>query len=114
VLEGVALRASEVIRAMAKLIPISEQLSVDGGVVRNSYFCQFLAAALDRRLTLPSSAELTGLGAAQLAMIGAELATLETLPPAPPASRVIDPEQPVSAELHAKFADAVSRCRSWR
>ncbi len=114
VLEGIGLRASEVMHAMAKLIPISDQLSVDGGVVRNSYFCRFLAGALDRRLTIPSSAELTGLGAAQLAMIGAGLATLETLPPAPPASRVITPEQTVSTDLHARFGDAVSRCRNWR
>jgi len=113
-LEGIALRASEVMRAMAELVPIADQLSVDGGMVRNDYFCRFLAGALDQRLAIPSSAELTGLGTAQLAMIGAGLATLETLPPAPPASRIVTNDQPVPAELHVRFADAVSRCRNWR
>lgn len=114
VLEGIALRASEVMRAMSTLTPLSDQLSIDGGVVSNDYFCRFLAAALDRRLTIPSSAELTGLGAAQLAMIGAGLAAMETLPPAPPAARAIEPDQPLAAALHARFGEAVKRCRAWR
>ncbi|HVJ43764.1 MAG TPA: FGGY family carbohydrate kinase [Dongiaceae bacterium] len=113
-LEGIALRAGEVLRAMAKLVPIAARLSIDGGVMRNDYFCDFLAAVLGRELTVPSTAELTGLGAAQFALIGAGLATLETLPPAPPASRVVTAKEPLSAELIAKFNDAVSRCRNWR
>jgi len=114
VLEGIALRAGELLRAMAKLVPVAERLSIDGGVTRNDYFCDFLAAVLDRELTVPSTAELTGLGAAQFALIGAGLATLDTLPPAPPASRVVKAAAPLSAELIAKFADAVARCRNWR
>ena len=114
VLEGIALRAGELMRAMAKLVPIADRLSIDGGVTWNDYFCDFLAAVLDRRLTIPSTAELTGLGAAQLAMIGAGLATIDTLPPAPPASREVKADEPLAADLIAKFADAVSRCRNWR
>lgn len=114
VLEGIALRAGELLRAMTKLVPLAERLSIDGGVTRNDYFCDFLAAVLNRELTVPSTAELTGLGAAQFALIGAGLATLDTLPPAPPASRVIKAAAPLSAELIAKFADAVARCRNWR
>jgi glycerol kinase len=114
VLEGIALRAGELMRAMATLVPIADRLSIDGGVTRNDYFCDFLAAVLDRQLTIPSTAELTGLGAAQLAMIGAGLATIDTLPPAPPASRTVEAPAPLAAELIAKFADAVARCRNWR
>lgn len=113
-LEGIALRAGELLRAMAKLVPITDQLSIDGGVTRNGYFCDFLAAVLDRQLTIPSTAELTGLGAAQFTMIGAGFATLETLPPAPPADRIVTAETALPAELIARFAEAVSRCRSWR
>jgi glycerol kinase len=113
-LEGIALRAGELLRAMAKLVPIADRLSIDGGVTRNGYFCDFLAAVLDRELTIPSTAELTGLGAAQFALIGAGFATIDTLPPAPPASRVVTAEAPLPAELIARFADAVSRCRNWR
>jgi glycerol kinase len=114
VLEGIALRAGELMRAMAKLVPIADHLSIDGGVTRNDYFCDFLAAVLDRQLTIPSTAELTGLGAAQLAMIGAGLATIDSLPPAPAASRMVKADQPIAGDLIAKFADAVSRCRHWR
>ena len=114
VLEGIALRAGELLRAMSTLVPVANRLSIDGGVTRNDYFCDFLAGVLDRELTVPSTAELTGLGAAQFALIGAGLATLDTLPPAPPASRVVKTAAPLSAELIAKFDDAVSRCRSWR
>jgi glycerol kinase len=111
VLEGIALRAGELLRAMAQLVPLADRLSIDGGVTRNDYFCDFLAAVLDRELTVPSTAELTGLGAAQFALIGAGL---DTLPPAPPASRVVKAAAPLSADLIAKFGDAVSRCRGWR
>lgn len=114
VLEGIALRAGELLRAMAKLVPVADRLSIDGGVTRNDYFCDFLAAALGRKLTVPSTAELTGLGAAQFALIGAGLATLDTLPPAPPASRIVKAKEPLAADLIAKFADAVGRCRNWR
>lgn len=114
VLEGIALRAGELLRAMAKLVPIANRLSVDGGVTRNNYFCDFLAAVLDRTLTVPATAELTGLGAAQFAMIGAGLATPETLPPAPPAARAVTAKEPLSAELVTRFGEAVSRCRNWR
>ena len=114
VLEGIALRAGELLRAMAQLVPVADRLSIDGGVTRNDYFCDFLAAVLGRELTVPSTAELTGLGAAQFALIGAGLATLDTLPPAPPASRVVAAKETLSAELIAKFTDAVARCRNWR
>ncbi|HVJ33927.1 MAG TPA: FGGY family carbohydrate kinase [Terriglobia bacterium] len=113
-LEGIALRAGELLRAMAKLVPVAERLSIDGGVTRNDYFCDFLASVLGRELTVPSTAELTGLGAAQFALIGAGLATLDTLPPAPPASRIVKAPAPLAADLIAKFADAVARCRNWR
>ena len=114
VLEGIALRSGELLRAMAKLVPIADRLSIDGGVTRNDYFCDFLAAVLDRELTIPSTAELTGLGAAQFAMIGAGLVSIDTLPPAPPASRTVKADQPLAADLIARFGDAVSRCRHWR
>ena len=114
VLEGIALRADELLRAMAQLVPVADSLSIDGGVTRNDYFCDFLATVLGRELTVPSTAELTGLGAAQFALIGAGLATLDTLPPAPPASRIVKAPAPLAADLIAKFADAVSRCRNWR
>ena len=113
-LEGVALLAEKVMAAIDKLSPLAPVLSVDGGLTRNRYFTRFLADAMNKRVRVPSSAELTGLGAAQLAMIGVGLADLDSLPPPPPSNAEIEPVAPLSADLHARFAAAVERSRAWR
>jgi glycerol kinase len=113
-LEGVALLAERVMAAIGKLSPLAPVLSVDGGLTRNRYFMRFLADAMNKRVRMPSSAELTGLGAAQLAMIGAGQAGLDTLPPPPPPKVEIAPAAPLSTELRARFTEAVSRSRNWR
>ncbi len=114
VLEGIALRAAEVLAAMGRLVPLAGAVSIDGGLSRNGYFCRFLADALGREIVVPSSAELTGLGAAQLALVGAGAARLEALPPAPPPARRIAPQAALPASGHARFAEAVRRARDWR
>jgi glycerol kinase len=114
VLEGVALLAGTVMTAIDRLSPLSPVLSIDGGLTRNRYFMRFLADAMSKRVRSPSSAELTGLGAAQLAMIGAGLATLDALPPSPPPKAEIASTQPLSGALHARFSDAVERSKVWR
>jgi glycerol kinase len=114
VLEGVALLTERVMTAIDKLSPLAPVLSIDGGLARNRYFTRFLAAAMDRRVRVPSSTDLTALGAAQLAMIGAGLADLDTLPPPPPPQAEIPPQSPLSADLHARFDAAVERSKAWR
>jgi glycerol kinase len=114
VLEGVALRAAQVIAAMDGLQPIAKKLSIDGGLANNGYFQRFLAGALGRTLTVPASLELTGLGCALFALIGTGLSTLDTLPPQAAPQASIAPAVPLNAALHRKFADAVERCRGWR
>jgi glycerol kinase len=113
-LEGVALLAEKVMAAINKLSPLAPVLSVDGGLTRNSYFTRFLADAMNKRVRVPSSAELTGLGAAQLAMIGAGLADIDNLPPAPPPKMEIAPAAPLSTALHERFDEAVRRSGNWR
>ncbi len=113
-LEGVALLASELIVAMDRAIPLSGAISIDGGLSKNPYFCDFLADALGRPVSVPASADLTGLGSAQLALIGAGLATIDTLPPAPPPQRVAQPQGRLSKTGKARFVDALARCRNWR
>lgn len=112
-LEGIALRASEVIDAMASLISVGEQISIDGGLAKNSYFGRFVADVLGRDVVIPASTELTGLGTAQLAMVGAGLATFDTLPP------LAKPQSSYKAgklanEYRNKFHTAITRCRHWR
>ena len=112
-LEGVALRAGEVIAAMSRLAPIGNCISIDGGLAKNSYFGHFVADALGREIVIPASTELTGLGTAQLALIGADLATLDTLPP-PPAPKIRLAAGQLPDEQRMKFRTAVSRSRNWR
>jgi len=113
-LEGIALLAAELVTAMDRAAPLTGPISIDGGLSNNAYFCDFLARVLERPVQVPGSAELTGLGAAQMAMIGAGLATLETLPPAPPARRLAAPGAPLDPATRARFAEAVARARNWR
>ena len=114
VLEGVALRSAQALAAMNERVPLASTVSVDGGLTLNPYFCSFLARALDRTIVVPSTPDLTGLGCAQFAFIGAGFGPPETLPPASPPDRVVEPDGPLAPELHARFADAVERARRWR
>jgi len=114
VLEGVALRSAQALAAMNERVPLASTVPVDGGLTLNPYFCSFLARALDRTIVVPSTPDLTGLGCAQFAFIGAGFGPPETLPPAAPPDRVVEPDGPLAPELHARFADAVERARRWR
>ena len=69
-LEGVAFRAAEVIRAMSRLTEIGDEISVDGGMSVNPYFCQFLADVLGKSVAVKSFPEITAIGTAQLAGAG--------------------------------------------
>ena len=113
-LEGVALLASELIVAMDRATPLSGAISIDGGLSGNLYFCDFLAEALARPVSVPASPDLTGLGTAQLTLIGAGLATVDSLPPAPPPRRIAQPRGRLSTAGRARFAAALDRCRNWR
>ncbi len=113
-LEGVALRAGEVIDAMSRLAPIGSRISIDGGLAKNSYFGSFVADVLGREIVIPASTELTGLGTAQLALIGAGLATIDTLPSPPAPKARLLPGTKVGDAQRMKFRTAVGRSRNWR
>ena len=109
-LEGVVLRAAEVITAMRELVPLGDAISVDGGMARNGYVLRFLSDVLQKRVSVPSSPDLTALGAARMAMRGAGVAAL---PPLPPPQRVVEPRAPI-LDTQAHFAEAVKRAKGWR
>ena len=111
VLEGVAMRASEVVQAMSRLGAKGNFISIDGGLAANPYFGQFLANALNRNVTVAGSNDLTGLGVARMAMVGAGITHL---PPLPPPRRNFVPSEPLSATLHARFSIAVLRAKGWK
>jgi glycerol kinase len=108
VLEGVALRAAEVIRVMGEFATIGERISIDGGVSVNPYFCQFLANVLKRQVSVKPMAELTAIGTAQLA--GADTVNLAE---GAAAEKCYQPEIDMSHYLE-RFGDAVARSKNWR
>lgn len=110
-LEGIALRAAEVVEAMASLVPIGERISVDGGVARNDYFLSFLARALGRTLTVPSSTETTAMGTARMAMRGAGL---RELPDLPRPARAVAPGAALDPAIRGRFGEALRRARGWK
>ena len=107
VLEGIALRAAEVLGAMAAAQPLCEAVAVDGGLTNNRYFLTFLADATGRSLARQTDPEVTALGTALLA---AEAVDARLPPDAP---RQIVAPGPGGQHRRARFADAVSLARQW-
>lgn len=99
-LEGVAFRTGEIMEAMAAATPVASPVSIDGGMSRNPWFCQFLADLLGRDLSIPETPELTALGCGALALSG-----LGEVAPPPPSGRRITP-RPFPAEWRARFREA--------
>lgn len=110
-LEGVALRTVEVLRAIDTQLQRPVAASVDGGLSLNGYFTNFLAKALGRQIRARRFAELTSLGCAQLA--GLAVGAVLPQPDEADSGQAPQPEGN-NAFWHARFADAVTRCRNWR
>jgi glycerol kinase len=68
--EGIVFLTADVIAAMGGMISIGEPISIDGGLSRSAYFCQFLADITGRTIKVAAMDEITALGAAQLAAVG--------------------------------------------
>ncbi|MBB4867314.1 glycerol kinase [Pseudomonas nitritireducens] len=111
-LEGVALRSAEVIRAMDGFLTVTDKLSIDGGLARSPYFAQFLADILQRHITTQRFDELTAFGCAALAArgLGIELK--------PPRNTCTEFRPRIDAALarqwQDRFSDAIGRTRGWR
>ncbi|GBU09361.1 glycerol kinase [Gammaproteobacteria bacterium] len=73
ILEGIAIRSAQVIRAMDQITPLGEDISIDGGLSANRYFKQFLANILNRNILSSNHQEKTALGTALLARKGLAL-----------------------------------------
>ena len=109
VLEGVALRACEVIAAMDSHVPVGQRVNVDGGMAANPYFCQFLADSLQRTVTALPHAEVTAQGVARLAAYGAGMEIAEASQHAIEYS-----QQAAPPGRRQRFAEAVQRARCWQ
>jgi glycerol kinase len=108
ILEGIALRAEQVLRAYAAAVGGLARVSIDGGLSRNDYFARFLAGAIGRPLLVAAVPDLTAWGVALLCRdtIGAPALAL-------PEWKRIEPLDGIDDGVHARFADAVERTRGW-
>jgi glycerol kinase len=109
VLEGVALRAAEIMQAMGGLLPLAETVSIDGGLSRNDYFCRFLARVLGREVRV-FEGEAAALGAALMAAEG--MGRTQAAPDAD--GRRYAPGSPLPEADLARFAEAIRRAQNWR
>ncbi|WP_321371189.1 FGGY family carbohydrate kinase [uncultured Desulfuromusa sp.] len=105
ILEGIALRAAEVIASMNEFTSIKGEISIDGGLSNNRYFCQFLADVLNRQVIVQTSTELTAYGTACLAAGEPIKQSSKTKRYSPQADRQI---------LRIKFKEAITRSAKWR
>ncbi len=108
ILEGIVFRAAEVINTMDSIIPIERDISIDGGVSENPYFCQFLADVLQREITVKASADLTALGVAKLAAASFPDQRFKAVP-----GKCYTPKVNRQAEFE-KFKQAAKRSTQWR
>jgi len=115
-LKAVAFQTAEIVEAIEKDFKSTVMnLKIDGGMTNNKLFTQMLADTLGKRINCPQLSEVTALGAAISAGIGAGLITLESIINYP--SRCTNYEcgsdiATRNAEL-ITWKDAVSRALNW-
>jgi glycerol kinase len=115
VLEGVAFRIAEVVDTLG--FAGGNAISVDGGLTRSDYFMRFLSDICQRPLIGRGEAEVTALGAAQLAQAiagGRDLSEPAVRPVLPLAAIQPGLESSAAATLRNRFAEALARSRGWR
>jgi glycerol kinase len=113
-LQAVAFQTHDLVDAMADDGIVPSVIRVDGGMVANDWFLQFLADILDTPVERPDNVESTVLGAAYLAALqGGVIRSLEDLPALWHSERVFEPrmEAEQRERLLAGWADAVARVR---
>ena len=94
VLEGVAFRTAQVLERFRAITGAAAEVPIDGGLSNNDYFCRFFAGAAGVEVVVPAVAEMTGYGAAKLALLGADLAPGAGGAPARPAAARALPARP--------------------
>lgn len=112
VLEGVALRAAQVVAAMSDKYGAVHKVSIDGGLSRSPYFCQFLADILQCKVVTWSFDELTAYGCAALSYQALTDRALQLNAQSYDYFPKI--EKALSLAWQEKFKQAVLRSQGWR
>ena len=114
VLEGIALRTAQLLDAIFQLTDKQDNLSVDGGLINNSYFCQFLADITQCRIVVPQSSDITAYGTGRFALLGSRMvADLSDFTADVKPKTIVYPQKDLT-HLKARFEEAVARARHWR
>jgi len=114
VLEGIALRTAQLLDAIFQLTDKQDRLSVDGGLINNSYFCQFLANITQCRIVVPESSDITAYGTGRFALIGSRMvADLSDFTTTVKPKTIIHPCKDLT-HLKTRFDEAVARAGNWR
>lgn len=114
VLEGIALRTAQLLDAIFQLTDKQDRLSVDGGLINNSYFCQFLADITQCRIVVPESSDITAYGTGRFALLGSRMvADLSDFTADVKPKTIVYPQKDLT-HLKARFEEAVARARHWR
>ncbi|MGL4288054.1 MAG: FGGY-family carbohydrate kinase, partial [Phreatobacter sp.] len=109
VLEGIALRAAQVVTSFADDLGGIRRIAVDGGLTRNEAFVRFLANALGRPVDVAHSADVTAIGVLCLCLEALGIDEPSDLR----AHATVVPDNPLRADHLARFAHAVSLARSF-
>ncbi|HCY99742.1 MAG: glycerol kinase [Rhodobacterales bacterium RIFCSPHIGHO2_02_FULL_62_130] len=107
--EGIAFQTAALIDELARAVPLSAPIAIDGGLSASRYFTSFLAQACQRDIVVAAVAECTAFGAAQLAALA-----LGTSLPAPVGAAKAIAAGPPMPDWHARFATALARSCGWR
>jgi glycerol kinase len=108
--EGIVFLTSDVIEAMGATVSIGDTISIDGGLSRSAYFCQFLADISGRTIRVAEMDEITALGAARMA----ELALGQAPPDASTGEgRRYHPRAVPRDAWRRRFHRAVGFARGW-
>ena len=116
-LQAIAYQTADLVRAMADDGIRPKVIRVDGGMVKNDWFLQFLADVLDTTVERPKNVESTVFGAACLAALGAGmLGSIDDVARTWQSDRRFEPAMPASQRdtLLSGWAEAVSRVRGSR
>ncbi|MEK7298309.1 MAG: FGGY-family carbohydrate kinase, partial [Candidatus Margulisiibacteriota bacterium] len=113
-LEAIAYQTTDVVDTLRDTMR-PRRLLADGGATANGLLMQFQADMLDMPVLVATAGEMTGLGAAGIAGIGAGFWSDKQFLDLPIAYKTYRPNTN-SAEREARLTrwrDAVSRCRNW-
>lgn len=109
VLEGIAFRAVQLVRAYAQASGVvSPRVSVDGGLTRSASFVRFLSAALAQPVLVADTPDLTAVGMLRFGALGAALDTNVEV-----AWRTVQADRALDSSLYARFGKAVEASREW-